>query len=150
MGGADALFGGRVEPDDLRDAWVLDLAGDMPETHQTACLHRMTRVFADVESVPAGFGRLCSLARSVAACLSGEMAGDDWDHPARPPARLYVMCQQGMNRSGLLTGLILRALGVPADAALAAVGTRPGALSNQTYARLVTNWDGETTTAPPS
>jgi hypothetical protein len=45
-----------------------------------------------------------------------------------------------MNRSGLLAGLILRALGVPAEAALAAVAARPGALTNQTYARLVRDW----------
>jgi hypothetical protein len=141
MGGADALYGDSITPEDLCDAWVVDLAGDMPEAHQAACLHHMNRIFADVESVPGSYTRLRSLAESIAACLTGADAHDGWEHPAEPPARLYVMCQQGMNRSGLLTGLILRALGVPAADALKAVGTRPGALSNQTYARLVAEWD---------
>jgi hypothetical protein len=137
MGGADALFGERIAPDDLHDAWVIDLAGEMPESHLTVCLHGMARVFADVEGIPAGFARLSALAASVANCLSGAPGSDQWEHPAQPPSRLYVMCQQGMNRSGLVTGLILRALGVPAEAALAAIRTRPGALSNQTYTQLI-------------
>jgi hypothetical protein len=83
---------------------------------------------------------LSALASSIAVCLSGGRPEEGWPHPADPPARVYVMCQQGMNRSGLLAGLILRALGVDAEAALAAVATRPGALTNQTYARLVREW----------
>ena len=142
MGGADSLYGDRVQPEDLRDAWVVDLAGDMPAGHRDACGHWLPRVFADVETVPHAFERLVMLAQGIAACLSGGDADDGWDHPAVPPRRLYVMCQQGMNRSGLLAGLILRALGVAADDALAAVGSRPGALTNQTYVRLIREWSG--------
>jgi hypothetical protein len=140
MGGADSLHGDLLTPDDLCDAWVIDLAGDMPAAHRQACAHWLPSVFADIEGVPHGYERLSALASSIAACLTGTVEGDGWPHPARPPARIYVMCQQGMNRSGLLTGLILRALGVEAEAALAAVATRPGALTNQTYARLVREW----------
>lgn len=140
MGGADALYGDRLHPDDLREAWLIDLAGDIPAAHRDACAHWLPRVFADIDGLPPGYERLTRLAESIAACLTGADAHDGWEHPATPPARLYVMCQQGMNRSGLLSGLILRALGVPAGEALAALASRPGALTNQTYARLVREW----------
>lgn len=137
MGGANSLHGDRLTPVDLCDAWVIDLAGDMPAEFCAACSHWLPRVFADVEQVPHGYERLAALADSIAACLTGEEQVDGWPHPPKPPQRLYVMCQQGLNRSGLLTGLILRALGVPPNDALAAIAARPGALTNQTYVRLV-------------
>ena len=148
MGGADSLHGELISPEDLHDAWVVDLAGDMPPGHREACACWLPRVFVDVEQVPHGYERLVALAESIAACItgagtpgSGDAARDDgWPHPAEPPARLYIMCQQGMNRSGLLAGLVLRALGVSADDALAAIATRPGALTNQTFVRLIRAW----------
>jgi hypothetical protein len=140
MGGADSLHGELVTPEDLRDAWVVDLAGDMPAAHREACACWLPRVFVDVEQVPHGYERLTSLAESIAACITGAERDDGWPHPSEPPRRLYVMCQQGMNRSGLLAGLILRALGVPAEDAIAAIATRPGALTNQTFARLIREW----------
>jgi hypothetical protein len=99
-------------------------------------------VFADVESVPHSYLRLTALAQDVAACLRGanDTLSPGWSHPTEAPPRLYVMCQQGMNRSGLVTGLILRALGVPAERAVEAIVTRPGALTNHTFARLVRAW----------
>lgn len=144
MGGAASGFGDPVQAEDLCDAWIVDLAGDMPETHRTACAHCLSCVLVDTEAMPAQYDRLAALARSIAACLSGAAAGAGWEHPAAPPRRLYVMCNQGMNRSGLLVGLILRALGVPAEEALAAIVSRPGALNNQTFARLVREWAPET------
>jgi len=140
MGGADSLHGELVTPEDLRDAWVVDLAGDMPPGHRAACACWLPRVFVDVERVPYGYERLVSLAESIAACVTGAESADSWPHPSEPPSRLYVMCQQGMNRSGLLAGLVLRALGVAADDALAAIATRPGALTNQTFVRLIRAW----------
>lgn len=140
MGGANSLRGDLLDPADLCDAWVIDLAGDMPAELRAACSHWLPRVFADVEQVPHEYERLSALARSIAACLMGEERANGWPHPAEPPRRLYVMCQQGLNRSGLLTGLILRALGVPSNEALAAIAIRPGALTNQTYVRLVRDW----------
>ena len=137
MGGADSLHGDPIAPEDLRDAWVIDLAGDMPEEHRAACACWLPRVFADVEQVPQSYAELCALAESIAACITGAPRDDGWPHPDAPPRRVYVMCQQGMNRSGLLAGLILRALGVSADDALTAIATRPGALTNRTYAELI-------------
>ena len=142
MGGAQSGLGEVVQAEDLRDAWVLDLAGDMPEAYRPACVCWLARAFADMEQIPDDYARLAALAQSIAACLEGANAEDGWEHPATAPRRLYVMCNQGMNRSGLLTGLILRALGVPGEAAVAAIGDRrPGALSNQTFARLVREWE---------
>lgn len=140
MGGADSLHGELLVPAHLADAWIIDLAGDLPEVYRGAAACWLPRVFADVEQVPHGYARLAALAESIAACLTGAGASDGWPHPDEPPARVYVLCQQGLNRSGLLTGLILRALGVPAEQALSAIGTRPGALTNLTYVRLVRDW----------
>jgi hypothetical protein len=43
-----------------------------------------------------------------------------------------------MNRSGLLTGLLLRELGLSGTLALERIlGARPGALSNEAFRRLV-------------
>jgi hypothetical protein len=140
MGGADSLYGERVSPDHLLGAWLIDLAGDMPEEYRSVCACWLPRVFADVEQVPHRYERLTALAGSVASCLLGESAAEGWPHPADPPPRLYVMCQQGMNRSGLLSGLILRSLGVSLDDALSALASRPGVLTNQTYLRLLQLW----------
>lgn len=140
MGGANSLYGEPILPDDLAGDWIIDLAGDMPAPHRAASALWLPRVFADIEGVPQGFDRLTALAESVAACLRGAAAVAGWEHPATPPRRLLVMCQQGMNRSGLVTGLILRALDLPAEEALAAIASRPGALTNRTYAGLVRTW----------
>jgi hypothetical protein len=140
MGGANSLHGDLLVPAELCDAWLIDLAGEMPEEHRLACACWLPRVFADVEAIPQRYDRLDALARSVAACISGERQRDSWPHPAEPPRRVFVMCQQGMNRSGLVTGLILRALGVSTADTLAAIASRPGALTNQTYLRLLHEW----------
>ena len=93
MGGADSLYGEHVGPEDLRDAWVVDLAGDMPEAHQAACTYWQSRVFADMEAVPQQYDRLAALARSIAAGLSGDALDTEAGHPPATPARLYIMCQ---------------------------------------------------------
>lgn len=141
MGGSDSLHGDLVLPEHLAGAWIIDLAGDLPEHYREACALWLPRVFADMEGRPATLHRLQSLARSVADCLLGGVADDGWEHPAEAPSRLFVMCQQGMNRSGLVTGLILRALGASAEESLTAVATRPGALNNLSFARLIRELD---------
>ncbi len=170
MGGADSLHGDLLSPEDLADAWVVDLAGEMPEEHRAACGQWLPCVFADMEQAPHGYARLTTLAASIAACIIGKDHNDgrlhptrppgrvyvpcrtehhgavdggrlsDWEHSATPPARLYVMCQQGLNRSGLFMGLLLRALGMSAADAVSAIAGRPGALNNQTFVRLIYAW----------
>src|SRR5262249_31308327 len=124
-------------------------------------------------SVPHGYARLAALAESIAAALTGGEGGAEWEHPKEPPARLYVqcrtesptgmgggvmereqmatppprlyiLCQQGLNRSGLLTGLVLRALGVSAQDVIASIASQrgTGALSNLTFVRLIHAWPG--------
>ena len=137
MGGAYSLHGDPLLLDDFAGACVIDVAGDLSAAYQAACGLWLPCVFADFEEEPPVYARLTSLARSIAACLTGAEAGDGWEHPTIPPSRIYLLCNQGLNRSGLITGLILRALGVPADDTLAAIATRPGALSNRTFVRLV-------------
>jgi protein-tyrosine phosphatase len=51
---------------------------------------------------------------------------------------VYSLCTHGMNRSGLVTGLFLRGLGVDAEEAVALIrAARPGALSNESFVRLL-------------
>lgn len=139
MGGADSAIGNMLQPEDFAGAWVVDCAGDLPEEYRRAAALWLPRIFTDVEEVPARYLRLSALARSLARCLCGERARDEsWDHPAEPPARLYVLCTQGLNRSGLVAGRILRELGLGGDEALALLMRhRPGAVNNLTFARLV-------------
>jgi hypothetical protein len=127
MGGAHSAFGDAVHA-----------ANDMPDDHRAAATLLLHRVFGDSEEVPSAYARIDALARSLAACLMGRDGEGGWEHPQEPPRRLYVMCSQGLNRSGLVTGRILRALGLSGDEALAAVQRhRPGALNNLTFAGLV-------------
>jgi hypothetical protein len=138
MGGAHSAAGRRLRPHDLRGAWVVDCAGDMPAAYRAAAALWLDRVFPDVEEPPPSYARLDALARSLACCLLGRRDGDGWEHPAEPPRRLYVLCTQGLNRSGLVMGRILRGLGLSGEEALATLGRhRPGVLNNLTFARLV-------------
>jgi protein-tyrosine phosphatase len=48
------------------------------------------------------------------------------------------MCQHGMNRSGLVTGLLLRALGIgPRETVERIRLARPGALANDAFRLMV-------------
>jgi protein-tyrosine phosphatase len=48
------------------------------------------------------------------------------------------MCQHGMNRSGLVTGLLLRGMGVaPREAVDRIRAVRPGALANDHFRLMV-------------
>jgi hypothetical protein len=139
MGGACSAIGEPLSLGDLVGAWVIDCAGDMPQHYRTASAWWLTNVFQDSEQRPASWQLLAALALSVSRCLTGtpdsHTAGK---HPAEPPRRLYVFCNQGMNRSGLMMGRILRGLGLPGEEALRSITMhRPGALSNLTFVRLV-------------
>lgn len=152
MGGADAATGTPIAPADLRGAWVIDCAGDMPEEHQAAAALWLFRVFQDIEEQPGMYARIESLAVSVAACLTRLAGGSDrWEHPAEPPVRLYVICNQGFNRSGLVLGRILRRLGLTGDQSLRLLtGHRPGAMNNLTFARLVHSPEVDGSPFPPA
>jgi hypothetical protein len=145
MGGAHSPSGERVLPQDLAGAWVIDCAGDMPEDYRGTAAWWVTDPFQDYEELPVCWERATVLARSVGSCLRGARADEEQAaaHPEKPPARLYVFCNQGMNRSGLIMGLILRALGLEGEESLRAIAScRPGALTNRTFVRLVQEAEG--------
>ena len=138
MGGAHSAAGELLLPHHLAGAWVVDCAGDMPAHYRPAAAWWTVRVFQDYEELPPAWPALADLARSIGRCLGGETNGHAAEHPAEPPARLYVLCNQGMNRSGLVMGRVLRALGLTGDEALDLLRRhRPGAVNNLTFARLI-------------
>src|SRR4029077_11072012 len=54
--------------------------------------------------------------------------------------RVLAHCNMGFNRSGLVAGLILKALGMPGDAAVTRIRERrPGALYNDRFADYVSS-----------
>lgn len=138
MGGAQSALGEPLDPAHLTGAWVIDCAGDMPDHYRAGAVWWLTQVFPDHEAMPDGWHTLAALARSIGRCLAGARTGSQAVHPVEPPPRLFVFCNQGMNRSGLVMGRILRALGLDGEEALAVIRRhRPGAVNNLTFARLV-------------
>ncbi len=127
MGGAHALRGEEITISLVTGSWLIDAAGDMPAAHHAAAAHALSCVFMDVEAIPPSFERLATVTRAAAAALrSGEAA------------RVYAVCTHGLNRGGLVSGLILRTLGVPADEAIRRIRlARPGSLANLAFERLI-------------
>lgn len=139
MGGAGSPSGEPLLPQDLAGAWVIDCSGDMPEHYRAAAAWWVTNAINDYEELPPSWERLSAMAESVGRCLarSSEIQAGA-EHPAQPPPRLYVFCHQGMNRSGLFMGLILRALGLAGEEAIRTITAhRPDALRNATFVRLI-------------
>ena len=99
----------------------------MPSAHRAAATRLIDCVFADNEETTPGFLRVQELVREIgAAGTSGE------------PLAIYLVCSQGLNRSGLLTGLVLRQLGFSANETVARIrAARPGSLANHAYERLI-------------
>jgi hypothetical protein len=132
VGGADTAIGEELEAVHLDGAWLVDCAGDIPAPFRAAAAACYPRVFSDVEIVPNSLDQLQELAREIAAAIEDEARGD------HRPERVFVMCTQGFNRSALVAGMILRELGAaPADIIAAIRSARPGALTNQTFVRLL-------------
>jgi hypothetical protein len=128
MGGAHTALGLDVTTDVARGAFILDCAGDLPASLREAALRFQPCVFLDVEGRPTTLPRLVHLAATVL---------DTCDRPGGP-SDVFSLCTHGMNRSGLMTGLMLRALGYPGQDAVAMIrAARPGSLSNQSFARLL-------------
>jgi hypothetical protein len=143
MGGIDSVIGEPIGPDDLATAVVVDCAGDLPDPLRLVCGLYVPRVFMDAEVRPYSYPRLAGLVHDLAALASGadEPRSPGYETAAGRLSRIYMLCQYGMNRSGLVTGLLLRALGEEPEAALAQIRqARPGAMSNQTFCSLVENW----------
>ncbi len=139
LGGAHCSSGDLLEVEGLSGAWIIDCARDMPGAHMAAAGHAIYRVFIDIEDMPPNYSRIQSLAETVAACLQSHRPSTPrWEHPEEPPQRLYVMCTHGLNRSALVMGRILRAMGLSADDTVAVIrAARPGALANAFYERLI-------------
>lgn len=142
MGGSDALVGEPIADPDLGSSVVVDCAGELAAELRERCALYVPRVFMDAEVRPFAYARLAALVHELAPVAAGgplpaALGGDG----RTTPARIYVLCTYGMNRSGLVTGMLLRALGVETEAALAAIRrARPGALSNQTFCGLLSEW----------
>ncbi|WP_322819198.1 hypothetical protein [Tepidiforma sp.] len=129
MGGAHSLLGQPLQPTALATAWLVDCAGDMPQPYrQTAALH-IPCVFADLEAHALPTRHILPTVELLAAAITD---------PATSPTAVYIMCTHGMNRSGLLTALLLRQLGLDADTAIARIrAARPGALSNRSFLEIL-------------
>ena len=128
MGGARALRGEELHAHALGRAWIVDAAGDMPEGHRLAAARVVHCVFADLEETPPNLARIAEIVADLAVALAA----------ADGPERLYIVCAQGLNRSGLLTGLLLRSLGLSGGDVLGLIRrARPGALANHAFERLV-------------
>jgi len=133
IGGSDTSIGDEIEVLHLDGAWIIDCAGEIPPEFRQAALAVYPRVFADIEVVPSNLDRITSLVREIASTIQAPPGGG-----AVRPERVFVMCKQGFNRSALVAGLILRELGAsPPDIIEAIQAARPGALTNQTFVRLL-------------
>ena len=127
MGGAHSRHGLEVTVEDFSRALVIDCAGDLSDDHRGRAGSWLSCVFADLEVYPSQIDRIGETARKAAWLLHTD-----------EPTEVYVFCQYGMNRSGLVTGLVLRELGVGAEEAVDRIRTaRPGALSNLTFLNLI-------------
>ncbi|MEX1104389.1 MAG: protein-tyrosine phosphatase family protein [Dehalococcoidia bacterium] len=130
MGGAHTPLGNDVRVEGIERAWLVDCAGEMPGIYRERAGRFFIRVFPDLDGEVAALPRLRTLAAEIS--LAAKSQAED------APERVYVMCHHGMNRSGLVAGLILRELGVSgADAVARILAARPGSLSNQTFRAIV-------------
>lgn len=130
MGGAHSHRGDEILHEALGECWLIDTAGDMPAEHRAAAARTIACVFVDTEGIPSPFWRVEQTVADAASAARGESGS--------APTDIYIVCQHGMNRSGLITGLLLQALGLTPAAAIERIRShRPGALSNHTFERLL-------------
>jgi hypothetical protein len=141
MGGTESVMGETIEPDHLAGAMVIDCAGDFPLEYRGIARAYYPRVFMDAEVVPFTYDRLATFVADLATLLSGSHRDGDSALDGAQPERVYILCQQGLNRSGLVSGLLLRALGEDAEISVDLIRRmRPGSLNNQTFTRLIHEW----------
>ncbi len=129
MGGAHTPLGNDVRIEGIQHSWVVDCAGEMPVTYRERAGRFFIRVFPDLDGEVTALPRLRDVAAEVAIASQPG---------AEAPERVYVMCHHGMNRSGLVAGLILRELGVSGTEAVARIlAARPGTLTTQAFRAIV-------------
>lgn len=130
MGGAHTPIGEPIVIESSASSWFVDCAGDMPKAYRSASARWFPAVFPDLDAVPTAMDRLITVVDEIARALQ--------EPRGAPPEAVYVVCQHGMNRSGLVAGLVLRALGLSGEEAVRQIlSARPGALSNQTFRKLL-------------
>jgi hypothetical protein len=128
MGGAHSEVGAPLDAAGLSMSLVIDCAGDMPAPLRAAAATWVACVFADIDGPPMHYERIEASVRTAAEAARRDGGTE----------RVVVLCTHGMNRSGLLTGLLLREFGLSGEAAIARIAAaRPGALSNQAFRRIV-------------
>lgn len=127
MGGVRGEVGDQLPGEWWAASWVLDCCGELPEPYRKLARRYVPWVFADLDQVPDRFDELRELCAAWARELAlGTVRG------------IVILCQYGMNRSGLATGLVMRALGWPPEEAIAQIRrVRPGALNNRTFESLL-------------
>jgi protein-tyrosine phosphatase len=124
MGGAHSLTGDLLEPFHLGSSWVIDCAGDLSPDLRAAAARFLPLVFPDLDGPLSAQHRVDATVSSAVAAMTSDA----------PPQHLYVMCTHGMNRSGLVAGLILRGLGFGARETVERIrSARPGSLSNDHF-----------------
>jgi hypothetical protein len=128
MGGAHSATGDHLDGAWMASAWVIDCAGDTHPGSLATAERRESCVFADMEHRPDKIDRLIGLAGEFAIAA----------READGPERMVALCQYGMNRSGLATGLLLRALGASYPETIGLIRrARPGALANLAFEKIL-------------
>lgn len=134
MGGAHSHVGTEITPAAATRAWFLDCAGDMPALYRQASRRWIQNVFADLDHRPPNLHFIEQNVRDMAMAVQHPVHGG----VHAPPDDVYILCQHGMNRSGLVSGLLLRALGMTGDDALRRItARRVGSLSNLAFRDIV-------------
>jgi hypothetical protein len=130
MGGAHSLIGEPLESTGLGASWLVDCAGDIDRAYRDLLARFLPCVFPDLDGPLASSNRVSATVEEVLSAVTSRNG--------EAPDRVYVMCQHGMNRSGLVSGLILRGLGVePREAVDRIRLARPGALANDYFRQLL-------------
>lgn len=129
MGGAHSHIGEELSHETLASSWLIDCAGDMDPSFRSSTGRWLACVFPDLDGPLASSNRVAEV---VQLTLESIASRDN------APERVYVMCQHGMNRSGLVAGLLLRGLGVePRETVERIRRARPGALANDHFRLMV-------------
>lgn len=130
MGGAHSVVGELLVPGDLAGSWLIDCAGEFDRAYRDSLGRWLSCVFPDLDGPLSASNRVHHV---VEEAVNAVLAGN-----GTAPERIYVMCQHGMNRSGLVAGLIMRSFGVtPVEAVDRIRAARPGALANDSFRRLI-------------